>query len=76
MILTYTLYGTDIRNDCQIIEIHKTAKPAFFLCANYCGMNIALYFPFGWSVNVMSQGGDAGMASPVHAVQCTAYEWL
>ena len=45
----------------KIIKIHKTAKPAFFLCANYCKTNIALYFPFGRSVNVTSQGGYAGL---------------
>ena len=53
----------------KIIKIHKTAKPAFFLCANYCETNIALYFPFGRSVNVTSQGGYAGMASLAQYMQ-------
>ena len=57
----------------KIIKIHKTAKPAFFLCANYCKTNIALYFPFGRSVNVTSQGGYAGHGIGMVSTCNTAY---
>ena len=35
----------------KFIQIHKAAKLGFFVCANYCETDIALYFLFGSSVN-------------------------